>query len=141
VLAQVDVRQAPPSSFPRQDNELASHQRRATEASGALAGSVARIGILTPMRRSPSCGSPKIRPTAHGVPTSAPRVPRRVAQVTRVVPTWIVADQSMFQWADQCQRSVVLSRRDRTVSAFQRVGAAACGVWDDENRTEQIVRG
>ena len=126
---------------PDRTRRLASHQRRETEASGALAGSVARIGILTPMRRSASCGSPKIRPTSHGAPTSAPRVPRRVAQVTRDVPTWMVADQSISRGADHCQRSVVSFRGDRTGFAFQQVGAAACGVWDDENRIEQIVRG
>jgi hypothetical protein len=94
VLAQLDVRQAPPSSSPRQNNEAGNHQQRETKARSTLDASVSRIDLPTPMRWSP-CGSPKIRRTARGVPTSAPRVSRRVAQVTRDVPTWIIADKSI----------------------------------------------
>ena len=68
----------------------------ATGARSTLAGSVTRIDLPTPMRGSACCGSPKIRPTTHGVPTSAPRVPRRVAQRSpRVVPPWTIADRSI----------------------------------------------
>jgi hypothetical protein len=67
-----------------------------TGARGAPTRSVPRIDHLTPMSRSAWCGSPKVRPTAHGVPTPVPRVARRVAQrPPRAAPTWTIGNRSM----------------------------------------------
>src|ERR1019366_1133205 len=67
-----------------------------TGARGAPTRSVPRIDHLTPMSRSAWCGSPKVRPTAHGVPTPVPRVPRQVAQrPPRAAPTWTIGNQSV----------------------------------------------